>query len=140
MKKVFLLLGITILLSGCETDGYDYTCMKTTTSDTYKSTEILKFSFDNNKVYKFTSNIKEEHSDDTSVNNAYATYQNLYDNYNENNVVADYKKTEKNVIVNYYLDKADIDNMKIKLPYDFKLAKSDFIKSIEELEYKCEEE
>ena len=139
MKKAILLLSVTLLLSGCENDGYDYTCTKTMTNEVYKSIETLKFSFDNNKVYKFTSNIKEEHTTDESVNNAYANYQNLYDNYNENNIVADYKKNEKNVSVNYYLDKADIDNMKIKLPYDFKLIKSDFIKSIEELEFKCEE-
>lgn len=140
MKKIILLLGVMLLLPGCKNDGYDYNCILNTTNDSFKSTETLRFSFDNNKVYKFTSNIKEEHSQDETVNNSYATYQNLYDNYNENNVVANYKKSEKSVIVNYYLDKADIDNMKIKVQYDFKLSKSDFIKSIEELGYKCEEE
>lgn len=139
MKKVFLLFGITLLLSGCENKEYDYTCKKMTQKESFKVTETLKFGFDNNKIYKFTSNITEEHNNDESVNNSYANYQNLYDNYNENQVIADYKKNEKTIIVNYYLDKADIDNMKIKLPYDFKLTKSDFIKSIEKLEFKCEE-
>lgn len=139
MKKILLLCFSVILLCGCEDNEYDYTCKKTS-EENVKTTETLQFSFDNNKVYKFTSNITEEHSDEETLYNSYIKYQTLYDNYNENNVVSDYKKSESKLIMNYYLDKADIDNMKIKLPYDFKLAKSDFIKSLKEIGYKCEEE
>lgn len=140
MKKISLILAMTLLLTGCDSDNYDYTCTKTDTSDVYKKTETLKLGFDSNKVYKLASEIVEEHTTDDSINNAYANYQNLYDNYKENNVVAEYKKNEKRLNATYYLDKSDIDNMKIELPYDFTVTKDKFLKSLEDSGYECKEE
>ena len=140
MKKIGLLLIATLLLTGCDSTSYDYSCTKTDTSDVYKKTETIRLGFDNDKVYKLASEIVEEHTTDDSINNAYANYQNKYDNYNENNVVAEYKKNEKQLNATYYLDKSDIDNMKIELPYDFTKTKDKFLKSLEESGYKCKEE
>lgn len=139
MKKLILLCAIIFLTTGCGEDSYDYECKKTDTSESYKKTEIIKIGIDDKKVYKFDSTIKEEHTTDDSINNAYANYQNLYDNYNENNVTSEYKKDDKNLHATYHLDKSDIDNMKIELPYDFKLDENKFINSLKEFGFKCEE-
>lgn len=139
MKKFILLFLIVFLTTGCNSDGYNYECKKTDTSEAYKKSETIKVGIDSNKVYKLESSITEEHTSEESVNNAYANYQSLYDNYNENNVESDYMKDEKKLTAIYHLDKSDIDNMKIELPYDFKLNEKNFIKSLEEMGFKCRE-
>lgn len=139
MKKFVLLCAIVFLTTGCGEDSYNYECKKTDTSEAYKKTEIIKIGIDDKKVYKFDSTIKEEHTTDDSINNAYANYQNLYDNYNENNVTSEYKKNDKSLTATYHLDKSDIDNMKIELTYDFNLEENKFIKSLKDLGFKCEE-
>lgn len=140
MKKIGLLILMSILLTGCDSESYDYKCVKTSNNEVYKKTETLRLGIDAGKVYKFTSEIIEEHPNDDSINNAYANYQNKYDNYNENNVVAEYKKNEKKLIATYYLDKSDIDKIKIELPFNFSLSEEKFISSLEKLEYKCTKE
>ncbi|MBO5096636.1 MAG: hypothetical protein J6B98_07155 [Bacilli bacterium] len=139
MKKVLLVGAIILLTTGCGADDYNYECKKVGTNEAFKKTEIIKIGIDDKKVYKLDSNITEEHTSEDSVNNAYANYQNLYNNYNENNVKAEYKKNEKKLIATYHLDKSDIDNMKIELPYDFSLEENKFIKSVEDLGFECKE-
>lgn len=140
MKKIVLLLVITFLLTGCgkSAESFDYTCKKVDeTTDEYKTTTEVKFSFDSGKVYKLKSTITEEHQTDKSVNNSYIKYQTIYENYNENNIEAEYKKEDKKMTASYYLDKSDIDNMKVELPYNFKLSKTDFLKSMDDMNFKC---
>lgn len=141
MKKIGLIALIIFLLTGCNNskeETYDYVCKKTDTStEEYKITTEIKFSFDSGKVYKFFSKITEEHLTDTSINNAYIKYQNLYDNYNENNVAAEYQKDGKKLIASFELDKSDIDKMKIELPYDFSLNQDKFIETLKNDNFQC---
>lgn len=138
MKKFAMLLVITLLVCGCEKkEKYDYTCVKEFKDLPYKKSETLEFSFDSAKVYKFYSVISETHENDDTLNGEYTSFQNLYDNYNENNVEASYKKEDKNITATYFLDKSDIDNMKIYLPYNFKLSENGFVELIKNSSYKC---
>lgn len=137
MKKLILIFVIMFLLTGCGEEKYDYICKKSDTNEAYKKTETLKIGVDNKQVYKFESNIKEEHTSEVSVNDAYIRYQNLYNNYNENNVVSEYKKNELVLNSIYHLDKSDLDNLKIELPYNFKLAEDKFIQSLKDMGYTC---
>lgn len=133
------MIVILLMITGCGKEEYDFSCKKVDTNESYKLTHTVQFGIDNDKVYKLTSTINEEHTKEETANDSYTKYQSLYDNYNENNIISEYKKSEKNITAIYYLDKADIDNPKVELPYDFKLTKTKFIEDLKTKGYKCEE-
>lgn len=139
MKKIFLMIFLLIFITGCGKEEYEYTCTKVDTGKSYKETTSLNFSFDKGLVYKFSSEIKEEHTSDESANDSYTNYQALYSNYNENNIISEYKKNKNVITATFLLDKADIDKMKVELPYDFKLTKAKFLSSLKDMGFSCKE-
>lgn len=137
-KKIIFLIWLVLIISGCQNQEFDYTCLKNEKHPGYKYHEELSFSLDQGSVYKLVSEIKETHQTETTLCPAYYAYQNKYDNYNKNNVYAEYQKENLTIKAKYILDKADIDHLKIKLPYQVKLPVDMLLKSLTKAGYKCQ--
>ena len=86
MKKGLVLLVMLLLISGCGKEKV--TCKYKDDSKTYKNERVVVATFEKDSLYSFKSTILEEHTEEESANNSYIYYQDLYNNYNENNVIS----------------------------------------------------
>ena len=135
MKKILPLIVIVLLLSGCGKDKV--TCKYSDKGLPYKNSRTLVITFENNSIFSFKSTIKEEHSNDESANNSYIKYQDLYNNYNENNVNSEYIKAGKKITAIYNIDLRDIETKKIEFEFDFTQNKSTFLNTLKGMGYSC---
>ena len=135
MKKFLLLFGFILLLSGCGKEKT--TCTLEDNSLTYKSKRTIVITTEKENIYSFKSTIEEEHPDEESANNSYVNYQTLYTNYNENNVISEFKKDGKKITAIYNIDLRDIETHKIEFEFDFTKNKSVLINTLKGLGYKC---
>ena len=135
MKKGLLLLGIVLLLTGCGKDKV--TCKYKDDSLTYKNERTVVATFEKDQLFSFKSTIVEEHTDEESANNSYVTYQNTYNNYNENNVISEYKKDKLKITAVYNIDLRDIETKKVEFEFDFTKNKADFVKELKEKGFSC---
>ena len=135
MKKSIMLIGMVLLLTGC---GKEKTiCTYEDSSLNYKNKRTLVITYEEDNIYSFKSTIEEEHPDEEGANNSYVKYQTLYNNYNENNVISEYKKNGKKITAIYNIDLRDIETKKIEFEFDFTQNKSAFINTLKGLGYKC---
>ena len=135
MKKIFWLIGIVLLLTGCGKEKT--TCTFQDKSLKFKSKRTLAITYEKDSIYSFKSTIEEEHPDEDSANDSYVNYQVLYDNYNENNVISEYKKNGNKIIAIYNIDLRDIQSKKIEFEFDFTQNKSAFINTLKGMGYNC---
>lgn len=135
MKKGFILLGAILILSGCGKEKV--TCKYKDDTQTYKNERVVIATFEKDKLFSFKSTIKEEHTEEETANNSYVTYQSLYNNYNENNVISEYKKEKLKITAIYNIDLRDIEAKKIEFEFDFTKSKDSFIKELKEKGFSC---
>ena len=135
MKKGLLLIGIILLLTGCGKD--QVTCKFTTSSLPYKYNRTLLITFENDKVFSLKSTAVEEHQNEESANNSYVSYQTLFNNYNENNVISEYKKDGLKITAIYNIDLRDIETRRIDFEFDFSQDKSLFVNTLRSMGYTC---
>ena len=135
MKKSLGLITIILLLTGCGKEKT--TCTFEDNSLNYKNKRTIVITAENESIFSFKSTIEEEHPDEESANNSYTNYQTLYNNYNENNVVSEFKKNGKKVTAIYNIDIRDIETKKIEFEFDFNQTKSALINTLRGLGYKC---
>ncbi len=135
MKKGLLLIGVMLLITGCGKDKT--TCTYKDDSLPYKNERTIVVTYEKDNIYSFKSTIVEEHPNEESANSAYINYQTLYNNYNENNVISEYKKDGKKITAIYNIDLRDIETKKIEFEFDFTKNKSAFVNTLKGLGYKC---
>ena len=135
MKKGIVLLGILLLMTGCGKEKV--TCTYSDNSLAYKYERTLDITFEKENIFSVKSTIIETHPDDESANKAYISYQNLYNNYNENNVISEFKKNKLKITAIYNIDLRDIETKKIDFEFDFTQNKSAFINTLKGMGYTC---
>lgn len=135
MKKIVILIGIILLLTGCGKEKL--TCVYENKDLNYKNKRTLQITFEKEKVFNFKSVIEEEYTDENQTNNAYIAYQNKYKNYNENNIISEYKKEDKKITAIYTIGFRDIEKNKIEFEFDLNLSQNDLLNSLKEQGYKC---
>ena len=135
MKKILVLIIMVLLLSGCGKDKV--TCKFTTNSLPYKYNRKLIITFENDKVFSLRSEVTEEHPNEESASNAYIKYQDLFNNYNENNVISEFKKNELKITAIYNIDLRDIQTKKIDFEFDFSQDKALFVNTLRSMGYTC---
>ena len=135
MKKIILLVMMLFLVTGCGKEKV--TCTFENKELNYKNKRTLLITFEEEKVFNLKSTIEEEYTDEIDANNAYIAYQNKYNNYNENNVISEYKKEDKKITAIYTISYRDIQNKKIEFEFDVNLSQDALIKNLKEQGYKC---
>ncbi|MBQ7140471.1 MAG: membrane lipoprotein lipid attachment site-containing protein [Bacilli bacterium] len=135
MKKIILLAMILFLVTGCGKEKV--TCTYENKELNYKNKRTLLITFEEEKVFNLKSTIEEEYTDEIDANNAYIAYQNKYNNYNENDVVSEYKKEDKKITAIYTISYRDIQNKKIEFEFDVNLSQDALLKNLKEQGYKC---
>ena len=135
MKKGLVLLGMVLILSGC--GNKVVVCERKDESLPYKYNRTVEVKFEGKEIYSFKSTIVEEHPDENSANNSYTVYQNLYNNYNENSVISEYKKDKLKITAIYNIDFKDIENKKIEFEFDFTKKKNDFLNDLKDKGFSC---
>ena len=135
MKKVLILLFIIITLSGCGKDKV--TCNLKNDSLNYKNERTIVITFENEELYSFKSTIIEQHTEEETANKSYTYYQDLYNNYNENNVISEFKKDKLKITAIYNIDLRDIETKKIPFEFDFTKGKEEFLKELKDNGFSC---
>jgi hypothetical protein len=135
MKKGLVLLGAVLLLSGCGKEKV--TCTYKDDTQTYKNKREVLVTFEKDKVFSFKSTITEEHTEEETANNSYIAYQELYNNYNENNVISEFKKDKLKITAIYNIDLRDIETKKIEFEFDFTASKDNFLKELKDKGFSC---
>ena len=126
---------ILFLVTGCGKEKV--TCTYENKELNYKNKRTLLITFEEEKVFNLKSTIEEEYTDEIDANNAYIAYQNKYNNYNENDVVSEYKKEDKKITAIYTISYRDIQNKKIEFEFDVNLSQDALLKNLKEQGYKC---
>ena len=126
---------ILFLVTGCGKEKV--TCTYENKELNYKNKRTLLITFEEEKVFNLKSTIEEEYTDEIDANNAYIAYQNKYNNYNENDVVSEYKKEDKKITAIYTISYRDTQNKKIEFEFDVNLSQDALLKNLKEQGYKC---
>lgn len=135
MKKIILLVMVLFLVTGCGKEKV--TCTFENKELNYKNKRTLLITFEEEKVFNLKSTIEEEYTDENQANNAYIAYQNKYSNYNENNIISEYKKQDKKITAIYTISYRDIQNKKIDFEFDVNLSQDKLLEELKKQGYKC---
>ena len=135
MKKIILLVMMLFLVTGCGKEKV--TCTFENKDLNYKNKRTLLITFEEEKVFNLKSTIKEEYTDENQANNAYIAYQNKYSNYNENNVISEYKKEDKKITAIYTISYRDIQKKKVEFEFDVNLSQDKLLEELKKQGYKC---
>ena len=135
MKKGLVLLAMVLLLTGCGKEKI--TCTYKDDSQSYKYNREVIATFEKDKLFSFKSTITEEHTEEETANNSYINYQNTYNNYNENNVISEFKKDKLKITAIYNIDLRDIETKKIQFEFDFTQSKDALINELKTKGFSC---
>lgn len=135
MKKIVLLVMMLFLVTGCGKEKV--TCTYENKELNYKNKRTLLITFEEEKVFNLKSTIEEEYTDEIDANNAYIAYQNKYNNYNENNIISEYKKEDKKITAIYTISYRDIQKKKVEFEFDVNLSQDKLLEELKKQGYKC---